>query len=87
MLAYRVIGERAADRPPSVTSNVARAAMVTADRLVGQLVVDVMGAEALRTGSLADEALRKSLAAGIAAGSYEMQLNLIAHQFLGLPKG
>ena len=87
LLAYRVIDQRAANRPPSVTSNLARAAMVTADRLAGQLVVDIMGAEAMRSGSLADETMRRSLAAGIAAGSYEMQLNLIAHQHLGLPKG
>ena len=87
LLAYRVIDQRAANRPPSVTSNLARAAMVTADRLAGQLVVDIMGAEAMRSGSLADETMRRSLAAGIAAGSYEMQLNLIARQHLGLPKG
>jgi alkylation response protein AidB-like acyl-CoA dehydrogenase len=87
LLAYRVIDQRAANRPPSVSSNLARAAMVTADRLTGQLVVDIMGAEAMRSGSLADETMRRSLAAGIAAGSYEMQLNLIAHQHLGLPRG
>ena len=46
-----------------------------------------MGAEAMRSGSLADETMRRSLAAGIAAGSYEMQLNLIALQHLELPKG
>jgi alkylation response protein AidB-like acyl-CoA dehydrogenase len=87
VLAYRVIDQRASDKPPSVTSNLARAAMVMSERLVGQLVMELLGADALRHGSLADEALRRSLAAGIAAGSYEMQLNLIAHQSLGLPRG
>jgi alkylation response protein AidB-like acyl-CoA dehydrogenase len=87
MLAYRVIDQRAANLAPSVTSNVARAAMVHAERLVGQLVVDIQGAETLHWGSLAEEAMRKALAAGIAAGSYEMQLNLIAAQLLELPKG
>jgi alkylation response protein AidB-like acyl-CoA dehydrogenase len=87
MLAYRVIDQRAQNRAPSVTSNVARVAMVHAERLVGQLVVEIQGAETLRWGSMAEEAMRKALAAGIAAGSYEMQLNLIAAQLLEMPKG
>jgi alkylation response protein AidB-like acyl-CoA dehydrogenase len=86
MLAYRVIDQRASNLPPSATSNLARAAMVHAERLVGNLVFEMLGADALRHGSLADESFRKSLAAGIAAGSYEMQLNLVASQLLGLPK-
>jgi alkylation response protein AidB-like acyl-CoA dehydrogenase len=87
LLAYRVIDERACGRPPSANVYLARAAMVQAERLVGQVGLELLGADALEVGSLADEALRKSLAAGLAAGSYEMQLNLIARLKLELAKG
>jgi hypothetical protein len=60
--------------------------MVQAERLVGQVVLDLLGSDGLEAGSIADEQLRKSLAAGLAGGSYEMQLNLIARLALGLPK-
>jgi alkylation response protein AidB-like acyl-CoA dehydrogenase len=61
--------------------------MVEAERLVGRLASDLLGPEGLESGSIADTALRKSMAAGIAAGTYEIQLNLIARLSLGLPKG
>jgi hypothetical protein len=61
--------------------------MVQAERLVGQCVLEVQGPEAMRNGAVADEQFRKSLAAGIAAGSYETQMNLIARLRLNLPKG
>jgi alkylation response protein AidB-like acyl-CoA dehydrogenase len=86
LLAYRVIDERAHNLPPSPNVYVARAAMVQAERLVGQIVVDLLGSDGLEAGSIADEQLRKSLAAGLAGGSYETQLNLIARLALGLPK-
>jgi alkylation response protein AidB-like acyl-CoA dehydrogenase len=87
LLAYQVIDERAAGLPPSANVHVARAAMVAAERLVGQVLLELQGSEALVAGSLADEALRKSLSAGVAAGSYEIQLNQIARLKLGLAKG
>jgi alkylation response protein AidB-like acyl-CoA dehydrogenase len=86
LLAYRVIDERAHNEAPSPNISIARAAMVQAERLVGQVVLDLMGSDGLEAESVADEQLRKSLAAGLAGGSYEMQLNLIARQALGLPK-
>jgi alkylation response protein AidB-like acyl-CoA dehydrogenase len=86
LLAYRVIDERAHNLPPSPNVYVARAAMVQAERLVGQIVVDLLGSDGLEAGSIADEQLRKSLAAGLAGGSYETQLNLIARLALGLLK-
>ena len=45
------------------------------------------GSEALDYDSTANHQLRKSMAAGIAAGTYEIQLNLVSRQHLGLPKG
>jgi alkylation response protein AidB-like acyl-CoA dehydrogenase len=87
VLFYRVIDERARGLPPSPSANLARVAMVEAERAVGRLAADLMGLDGLEKGALADEALRKSMAAGIAAGTYEIQLNMIARLVLGLPKG
>ncbi|WP_020500507.1 acyl-CoA dehydrogenase family protein [Sciscionella marina] len=86
VLVYRVIDERAKAKEPSPLANQARAAMVLAERAVGDLAVDVLGSEALAEGELGDAQFRNSLGAGIAAGSYEVQLNLITRLILKLPK-
>ena len=87
LLAYRVIDERAAGLPPSPSVYVARAAMVQAERAVGSVALEVMGADGLVEGSLADDQFRRSMVAGVVAGSYEMQMNLVGKLLLGLPKG
>ena len=86
MLCYRVIDERARDLPPSPHANVARVAMVQAERLTADACAALQGNEIMRYGSSSDLQTRKSLAAGIAAGTYEVQLNLVARRHLGLPK-
>ena len=87
LLAYRVMDERSKGLPPGPSGNIARASMVNAERMVGQCVLELQGPEAMRSGAIADEQFRKSLAAGIAAGSYETQMNHIARLRLNLPKG
>lgn len=87
LLCYRVIDERANDIAPSSNTNIARVAMVQAERLVAVACANLGGMSVLHYGSTADHQIRKSLAAGIAAGTYEVQLNLIARGHLGLPKG
>jgi alkylation response protein AidB-like acyl-CoA dehydrogenase len=57
---------------------------VQADRAVGELAFDIFGNEALATGSIADEQFRSALPAGVAAGTLEVQLNLISRGILGL---
>jgi alkylation response protein AidB-like acyl-CoA dehydrogenase len=86
LLSYRVVDERILGLPPSANVYMARIAMVQAERAVGELAAELMGAESLVDGSLADDQLRKSMIAGVAAGTYEMQLNLVARS-LDLPKG
>jgi alkylation response protein AidB-like acyl-CoA dehydrogenase len=86
LLFYRVIDEREHDEPQSPNANLARVAMVESERLVGRLAADLMGTAGLESGTLADTAVRKSLAAGVAAGTYEIQLNMVARLVLGLPK-
>ena len=87
ILCYRVIDERVREVPPSPHGNMARAAMVQAERLVAEACLAIEGPEVLSYGSSSDHQLRKSLAAGVAAGTYEVQLNLISRLHLGLPKG
>ena len=86
LLCYQVIDERARNLPPSPRANVARVAMVQAERLSAQACATLQGNEILRYGSVSDMQTRKSLAAGVAAGTYEVQLNLVSRRYLGLPK-
>lgn len=86
VLVYRVIDERAKKKEPSAHAYQARAAMVQAERAVGDLALDVLGTDALVEGELGDAQFRNSLGAGFAAGSYEVQLNLISQLILGLPR-
>jgi alkylation response protein AidB-like acyl-CoA dehydrogenase len=86
LLFYLVIDERQREQPQSPNANLARIAMVEAERLVGRLAGDLLGPAGLETGTIADGSLRKSMAAGVAAGTYEIQLNIVARQVLGLPK-
>lgn len=87
VLYYRVIDERARHEPPSPSANLARVAMVEAERTVAQACLLLNGTEGLRYDSVANHQMRKSMAAGIAAGTYEIQLNLVARELLKLPKG
>ncbi|MEU7813894.1 acyl-CoA dehydrogenase family protein [Pseudonocardia sp. NPDC049154] len=85
-MVYRVVDERAKEIEGTATAYPARAAMVRAERLVAELGLDVFGPEALVAETFEDSTYRQALTAGIAGGSYEIQLNLIAGQILGLPR-
>jgi alkylation response protein AidB-like acyl-CoA dehydrogenase len=85
-MVYRVVDERAKDVRGTATAYPARAAMVRAERLVADLGLDVFGPAALVAETFEDSTYRQALTAGIAGGSYEIQLNLIAGQVLGLPR-
>jgi alkylation response protein AidB-like acyl-CoA dehydrogenase len=86
LLCYRVIDQRAKGLPPGPDTNVARVAGTTADRVVGELALEIFGERALEYGCFADSNFRLSMTAGVAVGATEIQLNLIASRFLGLPK-
>ncbi|MCE9622640.1 MAG: acyl-CoA dehydrogenase family protein [Actinomycetia bacterium] len=87
VLSYRVIDERARNIPPSPNGNLARVAMVQAERLVAEACLAIDAGHTLTYRSPSNYQFRKSLAAGVAAGAYEVQLNLISRLHLGLPKG
>lgn len=86
MLTYRVIDQRAHDLPPSTDTQIARVANTRADARVGELAVEILGADALESGSFADANFRLAMTAGVAVGATEVQLNLIAARHLGLPR-
>jgi alkylation response protein AidB-like acyl-CoA dehydrogenase len=86
LLVYRVVDERAKGRPPSGLANVARVAAVEAERIVADVVVELMGETGLTSGELADVQQRNSLAVGLAGGTFEVQLNLISQMVLDLPR-
>jgi alkylation response protein AidB-like acyl-CoA dehydrogenase len=87
MLAYRVVDERAHRLPPTPNAYVARASMVRAEKLVADVAVWLMGELGIDGKSLAGQTLYPTLTAGVAGGTYEVQLNLIAGSVLGLPRG
>jgi alkylation response protein AidB-like acyl-CoA dehydrogenase len=86
LLAYRFIDGRVTGAPPTVDTNLARVAGTEADKLVGELALEVYGSEALAYDSFAAANFRLSMTAGVAVGATEVQLNLIAARFLELPK-
>jgi alkylation response protein AidB-like acyl-CoA dehydrogenase len=86
LLTYRVIDQRAKGLAPSADTQIARVAGTRADALVGELALDLLGPEGMRDGSFADANFRLAMTAGVAVGATEVQLNLIASRFLGLPR-
>ena len=86
LLSYRVIDLRAQGSPPTPDTNVARIASTSADKLVGELALEVFGFDGLEYGSFAATNFRLAMTAGVAVGATEVQLNLVASRFLGLPR-
>ncbi len=86
LLAYRVIDARAKGIPASGMSSVSRAATARADRLVADVAMEAYGTRGLIADSEPDAVWWQALAAGVAGGSYEIQLNLISHQVMHLPR-
>ncbi len=86
VLTYRVIDLRAKGSPPTADSQLARVASTRVDNAVGNLALEILGPEGLEYGSFADSNYRMAMTAGVAVGATEVQLNLIASRFLGLPR-
>lgn len=86
VLAYHVVAERVAGDPPSPLGNMARLLSAESERAVAALALHVLGAEGLIDGSIADAAFRTAMSTPVAAGTEEVQLNLVAQRGLGLPR-
>jgi alkylation response protein AidB-like acyl-CoA dehydrogenase len=86
VLTYLGVDQRAKDMPPTVDANIARISAIEA-------VLDLMNflmefvPDCLSGGHpLLEEYYRINVPAAVTAGTYELQLNLIARDALGLPK-
>jgi alkylation response protein AidB-like acyl-CoA dehydrogenase len=87
LLVYRVVDQRARGLPPGAESNLARVAMVAADHAVANFGLDFLGdAFCGDAQPLLLAHHERAIAAGIAAGAAEIQLNLVAHDHLHLPR-
>jgi len=86
VLVYRVIDQRAHGLPPSSDTNVARVAGTWAERAVSELALELFGPDALEYGSFADSQFRLAMTAGVAVGTTEINLNLVASRVLELPR-
>ena len=86
LLSYRVIDLRARGSEPTADTNVARVAGTMCENAVSDLALALFGSEALAYGSFAESYVRLAMTAGVAVGTTEINLNLIASRFLDLPR-
>lgn len=87
LLVYRVVDQRARGLPPSADASLARTAVVAADHAVADFALDTLPDMV----SGLDHPLiwshhERAIASGIASGAAEIQLNLVAHDYLKLPR-
>jgi alkylation response protein AidB-like acyl-CoA dehydrogenase len=86
LYSYSIIDQRKRGLPPGPEASAARFATVTAERLVGEFVVEHLP-DALASGDPMLQAHhQRAIVAGIASGAAEIQLNLIATELLRLPR-
>ena len=86
ILTYRVIDLRARGSAPTADTNLARVAGTLCENAVSDLAVELLGSEGLAYGSAAEAYFRMAMTAGVAVGTTEMNLDLIASRHLGLPR-
>lgn len=85
MLVYETVDKRMRDRPDTGSASMARYGVVLAERAVADFVLD--WTPHLFTGDAAPMVAthhKRAIAAGLAAGAAEIQLNLVARDVLGL---
>jgi len=86
ILTYRVIDLRARGSAPTADTNLARIAGTLCENAVSDLAVDLLGTQALAYGHAAEAYFRMAMTAGVAVGTTEMNLDLVAGRHLGLPR-
>lgn len=85
MMVYRVVDSRARGTPPDDYGALARWAVVEADRGVNDFLTEFLPEGLLGAQPLQQAHHQRAIAAGIASGAAEIQLNLIARRWLQLP--
>ena len=85
MMAYEAVDQRTKSRPGSGVASMARYAIVLAERQVADFVLDwtphLFSSDA---DPMVATHHKRAIAAGIAAGAAEIQLNIVAREILGL---
>lgn len=85
---YKVIDGRAKGAPPSAETSLVRAGLVTADRCLSEFIGDfLIDCVAANDDPLITACYKRTASTGIASGTLEVQLNLIARNHLQLPRG
>jgi len=85
MMVYRVVDERARNAPASAFGNLARFTVVQADHAVSDFMLEFMPEGMLGEDPMQQAHHQRAIAAGIASGAAEIQLNLAARRYLDLP--
>lgn len=87
LAALKVLGERAMGRDAGAETNLARYAAITADRRFSEFVAEYAPELTFPDADiLVAAAYKRAASIGIAAGSAEVQLDLIARNHLALPR-
>lgn len=83
VLIYRVVDQRAKGEAPEETAYVYRVATIRCERAVYEAAMAIEGAGGLLKGSFGAMQFGHALASGVATGTLEMQLNMIARDVIG----
>lgn len=85
MLVYRVVDGKARDLPPDAFGSLARWSVVLADNGVNEFLTEFLPEGLLGADQMQLAHHQRAIAAGIASGAAEIQLNLAARRWLELP--
>lgn len=80
------LADKLPDCEPTADTQLARVLSTTCDNAIGRLVLKIYGPESREYASFADSNFHLAMTAGVAVGATEVQPNLIASRFLGLPR-
>jgi alkylation response protein AidB-like acyl-CoA dehydrogenase len=87
ILVYKIVDQRAQGLPPTSESSLARWAVVVADNAVTNFALEYLPDGFSDEGDLSALAHHeRAIAAGIASGAAEIQLNIVAYHHLNLPR-
>ena len=85
LLVYKVIDERSKRKEPNAYGNLARWSVVRADQAVNDFMTEFSPDGLLGANPMQIAHHQRAIAAGIASGAAEIQLNLAARRLLNLP--
>ncbi|MEZ5441786.1 MAG: acyl-CoA dehydrogenase family protein [Lysobacterales bacterium] len=85
LLVYQIVDGKARGLPPSALTSVARWAVVLADNGVSEFLTEFLPEGLLGADPVQQAHHQRAIAAGIASGAAEIQLNLTARRWLELP--